>query len=529
MPRRLPHLLLMLLAVALVANLYWSMKQAFIVVFVCCAGLGLFLYCLSPAVARALFWRALVVTVGMPLLAWALPNVWLLYLVMLIWVPLVAARAAFLTPVYLYSLLLLPDLATTVEFGAIKLFEIGVHDALALGAAIALFVTSSKGRPGLAVDIPVVAALLVLSIALSRDTSITNILRLVINIGLDLGLPYYIVSRGLRSIDEVRAALVWLGCGAITLSSILVLEAWKTWPIYNELYPQYGLTMIMLIKSRGGVMRSGGPFLEPTSVAMILTICILALWMSRDFFRARWSYWLIMATALVGLWAPQSRGAWIGLVIAMVAAMLFRRQYLGLARVAIVVALVGTTVLVVAEFSPFLSEMIGQTGNSSESAEYRKQLLKRGMEEFWHSPIIGYSMPEATLRLIDMRQGEGIVDFVNTYLWLLLISGVVGTTIFFGTFFYLMLILGKLRRPRPELPGAVPAATFVFASLAMLAEMLFFTSFGGRAAIFVFMLFGCSAALRGIRRAQPVLPIANALPEPPGYALGVSRLSRANG
>jgi O-antigen ligase len=518
----------MLLAVGLVANLYWSMKQAFIVVFVCCSGLGLFLYCLSPAVARALLWRALVVTVGMPLLAWAFPNVWLLYLVMLVWVPLVAARPAFLAPVYLYSLLLLPDLASTVEFGPVKLFEIGVHDALAVGAAMALCMTSSKGRPGLAIDIPVVGAMLVLSIALARDTSMTNILRLVINIGLDLGLPYYIVSRGLRSINELRAALVWLGCGAITLTSILVLEAWKTWPIYNELYAQYGLPMVLLIKNRGGVMRSGGPFVEPTSAALVLTICILALWLSRDFFRARWSYWLIMATALVGLWAPQSRGAWVGLVIAMVAGMIFRRQYLGLARLALIVGLIGTTVLVAAQFSPFMAEMTGQTGTSSESGEYRKLLLARGMEEFWHSPIFGFSMPEATLRLSDMRQGEGIVDFVNTYLWLLLISGVVGTAIFFGAFFFLMLNMGKLRRPRPELAGAVPVATFVFASLAMQAEMLFFTSFGGRSAIIVFVLYGFSGALWGIRRASRGPVPAEAAKAPTGR-VEAAVLGRASG
>jgi O-antigen ligase len=528
MPRRLPHLLIMLLAVAFVANLYWSMKHAFIVAFVCCAGLGLFLHCLSPAVARQITWRALVVTMGLPVLAWALPNVWLLYFAMVVWVPLVAARTAFVAPVYLYSLLLLPALDSTVALGSLKLFDLGVHDALAIGAAVALCVTSSKGRPGLAIDIPVVAALLVLSIALARDTTITNILRLVINIGIDLGLPYYIVSRGIRTVDEFRVTLLWLGCGAITLSAILVYEAWKAWPIYNELYGQYGVPTLLLVKSRGGLLRSGGPFVEPTSAAMVLTICIVALWLSRDFFRARWSYWLIMATALVGLSAPQSRGAWIGLVTAMVAALLFRRQYAALVRLTVVVGLLGTSVLAAAQFSPFLSEMTGQSGNSSESGEYRKLLLERGMQEFWHSPIFGYSMPEATMRLSDLTQGEGIVDFVNTYLWLLLISGVVGTGIFFGTYLFLMLNMGKLRRPRPELPGAVPAATFVFAILAMLAEMLFFTSFGGRAAIFVFVLFGCSAALWGIRRTHRV-PAAPHAPEQSTPGAGAPSLARAGG
>src|SRR5690606_41804193 len=92
MPKRLPLLLLMGLAIALVANVFWSVKHGLMVAMVCCSGLGLFLFCLSPASARPMIWRALVATIGMPLLAWSMPNVWLLYLVMVVWVPLVAAR-----------------------------------------------------------------------------------------------------------------------------------------------------------------------------------------------------------------------------------------------------------------------------------------------------------------------------------------------------------------------------------------------------------------------------------------------------
>lgn len=530
MPKRLPLLLLMVLAIALVANFFWSVKHGLMVAMVCCSGLGLFLFCLSPASARPMIWRALVATIGMPLLAWSMPNVWLLYLVMVVWVPLVAARPAFLVPVYLYCLLLLPALDSTAVIGPVRLLDFGVHDALAVGAAAAVARAGNKGRPGLAIDLPVAAAVLVLSIALARETSVTHVLRVVINVGLDLGLPYYIVSRGIRSLDEFRTMLLWLGCGASTLSSILIYEAWKTWPIYNELHPHFSVPMLLLIKSRGGLMRSGGPFLEPTSAALVLAICILALWLSRDFFRARWAYWLAMAAALMGLTAPQSRGAWIGLIIAMVAAMLFRRQYARLARVGTIVGLAAACVLTAAQFSPVVSEMAGQSGNSSDTAEYRKLLLERGLQEFWHSPIIGYSMPEATRRLADLRQGEGIVDFVNTYLWLLLISGVVGTAIFFGTFFHLMINMGQLRRPGPGLSGIVPGAAFVFGTLVMQAEMLFFTSFGGRSAILVFVLFGCSGALWGISRTHQA-PAASPLPADPGPAFeaGLPSLGRALG
>lgn len=499
MPHRLPHLLLMILVIAVVADLYLTIKPAFIVAFVSCAGLILFFQNIQGAAARPMVLRALVATIGMPVLAWALPNVWLLYFAMLIWVPLVAARTALVAPVYLYSLLLLPGLDSTAAVGSIKLFEFGVHDALALGAAAALAVKSAKGRPRLALDFSVVALMLMLSVALARDTSITNVMRVAVNVGLDLGLPYYVVSRGIRTMEEFRAALLWLSCGAVTLSSILVYEAWKSWPIYNELYNQYALPTLLLVKSRGGLLRSGGPFVEPTSAAMVLSMCVLAVWLSRDYFRSQWRYLLVMAAVLAGLAAPQSRGAWIGLATAYVAATLFRRRYAQLAQSAVVVGTVIVLLMFAAQSSPFVSELVGLSGNSSETSDYRRLLLSRGMEEFWRSPISGYSMPRLADVLSDLRQGEGIIDFVNTYIWIMLISGAAGLGIFLGTFLFFLGRLMRLRKPVPELPGSVIAATFAFAGLVMPLEMLFFTSFGGRPAFFVFALFGFAAALLTIR------------------------------
>jgi F0F1-type ATP synthase assembly protein I len=50
-------------------------------------------------------------------------------------------------------------------------------------------------------------------------------------------------------------------------------------------------------------------------------------------------------------------------------------------------------------------------------------------------------------------------------------------------------------------------ATFLFACLAMLLEMLFFTSFGTRPAVFVFVIFGFSAALLEVfRKSEGVAP-----------------------
>jgi len=502
MPARLPLLLLLACIVVGFANLIPPLKPAFIVAVVTCAGLGLFFHSLKPAAAQAMVTRVCVAAVGMPLLAWALPSVWLLYFAMLVWIPLLAGRTGNVAPVYLYTLLLLPGLDTTAAIGSIKLFDIGVHDALGLGAATALLVSTGKGRTRPALDLPVAALILMFTFVFARGTSITNTVRVAIDMGLDYGLPYYIVSRGIRSIEEAQRTQLWLACGAITLASILTYEAWTAWPIYNELYNHYSLSTLLLVKLRGGILRAGGPFVEPTSAAMILGMCIFALWLSRDFFRSKWHHVLVMGASLVGLAAPQSRGAWIGLMLAIAAALFFRRRYFTLARWSAVLAAIGVLLYTLAQNSPTLAESIGLTGNSADTSEYRRDLLSRGMEEFWKKPLSGYSMPDLLIAMDDMKQGEGIVDFVNTYLWIMLVAGAFGVFLFAGTFIYFLVRLLPLRRPIPDFPQSITVATFAFGALIMPFEMLFFTSFGGRVAFFVFGLFGFTAALVTIRERE---------------------------
>lgn len=497
-----PAMIAILLAGLLAVQAYITIKPAFHVAAVSCAGIAIYLFSLRRPIARTMASRVLATAIGMPMLAWWLPSIWALYAIMLLWVPLVAGRITFVVPLYLYGLLLLPGLDSTVALASVKLLDFSVHDALGLGAAYAVFQNTGKAKPRPSLDMPAVAVMLMLAAALSRNTSITNFLRVTINVVFDLGLPYYIVSRGIRTMEELRMALVWLGCGAATLAAILCYETWKSWPIYNQLYDLYHLPTLLLVKARAGYLRAGGPFVEPTSIAMVMATCILALSLSRDYFRSNSRYALVFALVLIGMAAPQSRGAWIGLSIAIALSLAFQGRYARLLQAGCAIGVTGALLFLLARVSPSVSETLGLSGGASASANYRHLLFDRGMEEFLRSPIVGYSMPEITARLSDIRQGEGIVDFVNTYIWLLLISGVVGTALFLGTFLYFMLQALKYRRPVADLPGNVAAAAFVFVGLAMPMEMLFFTSFGGRPAFFIFVLFGFAVALANIREGR---------------------------
>ncbi len=485
---------------SVLAAAYHSLHSALYVSIVSSAGTVLFLLCLKGPHRDEMAARSLLCVIAMPMLAWSLPTIRMLHLAMCLWVPLLAGRPERIAPLYLFSLLLLPPLDVPVTLGALKLFDFGVQDGLAVGAALALF----YHRPGLhlagslrrpASDGWVAALLLFLGMALSRETSATNFLRTTVNLLLDFGLPYYILSRGIVDVAGQRTALRWLACSGIAVTAILVLEAWRSWPIFYELYGHYNVEMLLIVKARGGLMRAGGPFVEPTSMALVLAICFAALSVLREDFRSGLRHAGLLVICFIGVSVPQSRGAWIGLGLATVAMAIYRGRWRALMSNAAVIGTMLCVVFVTARLSPGFAEALGLSdGGANETTTYRRDLFEKGKEVFWMSPLFGHSMPSLNILMEDLRQGEGIIDFVNTYLWIGLIGGAAGLAIFIGNIVDPLTALWKRRRVLRGTPGMAPAA-FVFGTLAMLSEMLFFTSFGGRPAFLTLGLFGFSAAI----------------------------------
>jgi len=493
------------LTLGLLSGDYYSIKPGLFVAAISAMAVGLFMFCVKRDIRDSVGMRMMAIAVCMPLLAWSLPSLWMLFLPMCLWVPMAAGhfslttpaylwRLSLIVPVYLFSLLLLPELDDDLMIGSLKLVKFSVHDALALGAAAAIFRHPGKGRCRAEWDAVAFAVVFVIAVAEARGTSASHHVRALVEVTMDLGLPYYIASRGLRTGDDLRSAMLWLGAAGLIVGAILVFEFQRSWPIYNALYPGYDLHTLILVKMRAGMLRSGGPFVEPTSAAMLLAICTLALYLSREYFRTRWHYFLILTVAIAGLVAPQSRGAWTGLCLAIAIADGLRGRYAALGAKAFVLGGAAASLFLAAHVSPILAEMLGLTGSSAETSDYRRLLLDRGWEEFLKNPIFGYAMPDLQLRLTDLIQGEGIIDFVNTYIWIMLISGIGGLFVYVGAYVYFLSKI--LRTGRLKGPGSrdANAGAFAFAVIAMMMEMFFFTSFGTRPAIFLFVLFGFSAA-----------------------------------
>ena len=286
-----------------------------------------------------------------------------------------------------------------------------------------------------------------------------------------------------------------LAGSAVVLSTLAIYETWRTWPIYRGIYTHYGieLTKAANIKLRGGSMRSAGPYTEPLSLAFAITIGFVALLSIRQQVQRQWQYILLCVFVIGGLIAPQGRGAWIGALCALFALDLYRRNYRRFTIKAVLIGIAGVAALAVAAVNNRVAVMLGLTAEGQGTVDYREQLLVRGLEEFWKHPLFGDSIGNVLYNLRDMTQGEGIVDLVNGYLHIALISGAAGLmlTIMALTGMAVQFIRVRSQEMAPTILRIT--ASFAFASLIAIAVMLTSMSIFGRPLLILLIVLACGA------------------------------------
>ena len=191
--------------------------------------------------------------------------------------------------------------------------------------------------------------------------------------------------------------------------------------------------------------------------------------------------------------APQSRGGMIGLAVAFVVSSFYRRGIAGIGQLGLAGLFLSgayATAMMIGSIGDQISTSLNEATGSSD---YRTELLRRGMQEFWKSPLFGDDFVVVIGRMQDMIQGEGIVDIVNTYLYFALFSGAIGLAIFCLAFLFPIGRLFQIRRLLRPASAERELAGFCLSLLVSAVVMLTFTSFLPRPTIF--LLIACSAAM----------------------------------
>jgi len=439
------------------------------------AGLLLFRACLTHEMRNIVGTKPAVLSLMLPAVALFGRSVWVFYAFLFCAAAFTSRDRRELAATYLLLLPAMPLLGTALVLGGVYLLPTTSFMALNLGAVVGLMLTPRRSPP-IALSLDAMAALLVMLFVFidARELIGFTPLRALAQNAATLLPPYLIASRCLRDLGEVRRALLSL-CLAATIGSVTAIFGMvRHWDLYASFYPSLGVGsggLSSTLSIRGGLMRMGGPMADYTAFGLFLAVVIAVLPLIRDGFR-RDRTPLVVGVLLVGIFSTQSRGAWLGLIAGYCAAMLLRgrggRSVLFLGGLGIAYALLGT----VLGSSSRLGEMLGRSGSSTGTADYRARLLDRGLDEVAKHPILGQPIPRVIDNMPDLIQGQHIVDFVNTHLYVALGAGLVGLAVWFAIWAVPFARATRLRRVMPDVErrsglGVAPAVMIAAAMTAL--------------------------------------------------------------
>ena len=290
------------------------------------------------------------------------------------------------------------------------------------------------------------AAYLVLTLilALLREPNVTNTLRHAFYLFVDIFLPYFVISRSLKNMQVFRDAILSLVLAIIVIAAIATAEFYKQWLLYAPLIMALDLQGMGGYLGRDGMLRSSGSAGQPIALGYLMTVGIgLYLFLQRYIQRnlIRRSGMVLLFTGLI---VSLSRGPWVGAaVLLLVFVATGRNPFRRLMSLALAAMLALPLIAVIpgGERVINLLPFIGSTEKGS--IDYRQDLFTNSMIVIQRNPWFGSNDSLKAPEMEAMRQGEGIIDIVNSYLSVALETGFVGLGLFVG--FFVMTLVGMFR------------------------------------------------------------------------------------
>jgi len=317
---------------------------------------------------------------------------------------------------------------------------------------------------------------LLLEMALAvRAPSFTHLLRSALETFLSVAPIYYVFSRWPRSLDDIRIFSAAFILPVLILCAISIFELVRAWHLYTTISIHWFGPISFSYVERAGLLRASASVFNPivwSFVAMSMTG--LALAFVNDKFSGVYK-WASFGLLGAGMLTSLSRGPWIGaVVIIVVFAITGPKRMSRLTQLAVM----GTAAFFIALLTPFgdtLFSLIPFIGDADTGTiSYRRQLLDAAWVVMLENPFFGSGDFLQNSELQHMRQGQGIIDIVNTYLQVGLRSGLIGLALFLGIFASVLL----------GLRGAMKSAIHYDQTLALYCRAWFATLAGIMVAIF---------------------------------------------
>lgn len=412
---------------------------------------------------------------GLTVVAFISHSFWVYVLVASVVLTIASQREANRLSLYFLLLFLAPPASVEIPgFGLINyLFELNHVRLLTLCLLLPAYL-SLKSRPGVVafgrlLPDKLIAAYLLLVVVMSfRDTEITSVMRLAFSLTIDIFLPYYVASRALSNVQIYRDSLFSFVLAAMVLGLIGTFEYWRHWLLYSSLLTAMEVQWDYLgYLGRAGSLRAMATTGHSIALGFVMAIAIgFYLFLQRDITHINAKR--IMGLLLVlGLFSALSRGPWVGAIAILV---IYTTMAASAIRKLLLMALVGMVAALALSILPGgqhivdLLPWIGKTDVGS--IDYRTQLVDNAWIVIQQNPWLGSTDFLNTPEMEAMRQGQGIIDLVNTYISLALKYGIVGLGLFLGFFASILLSILKCMKRTDRNGDVYRLGQSLFATLA---------------------------------------------------------------
>lgn len=344
---------------------------------------------------------------------------------------------------YFFLLFVIPTSATQISgLGLVNyLFELSHQRLLALVILLPTFIILAGRRDSLpfgrTLPDKLLAAYLALIIILYlREATLTYTLRQGFYQFIDIFLPYYVISRLLKDTRDFREVMLSFVIAVMILALIGTFESVKHWLLYVPLESAFDIpSRFSQYGERAGLLRAGAS-VGTIPLGYVIAVSIGFYLFLRRSIGSQFTRIAGFMLLITGLLASLSRGPWMGaalLYLVFIATgrypvrSLVNLGLIGLVTLPLIFLLPGTGKIV---------ELLPYVGTSSEQVNisYRERLLENSLIVINRHPWFGSIDYLETPEMEAMRQGQGIIDIVNTYLRVALESGYIGVSLFIGFF-----------------------------------------------------------------------------------------------
>lgn len=400
--------------------------------------------------------------------------------------------------VFLFLFPLLPTLDYQFSLG-VPILHLTWPRLLVIAVLLPMFPGALREKPlfHYSVDKFVVIYIVLNALLVWRDASLTAGLRNVIYLGLDIAVPYFVISRYLRSTQDVRSGMFAFLVACAVVGLVNIFESVNSWHLYENLSGRVTGNYLAVPMVRAGLLRAIGPLDKPSASAFVLATGIGMIWALAPYIRSR-RILPMLGVVSFGLLLTFSRGSWVAAV------------FIGLAYAAtnrikqfVRVAILGGLIFFGFSLSPLGDQVMAllpfvgeESGEAARTVAYREVLFDVAVKVAHENPLFGSIAYEQHPDLEAIRQLSGLLDIVNHYLLLLLSTGYTGLISFALIFLtVLRLLVRTIRTASQSNTERIHLAKVLLCTITGLLISISATSALGRVGLVLWCLAAFSVAV----------------------------------